>query len=187
MNLHDQIELYNPTNEQETKDRDLILRAMGTLSDVLTRNNEILHFTASAIVLNPSRTHVLMVYHNIYNSWSWTGGHADGEPDLFKVAKKELMEEAGLTEVKAIQEEMISLDILPVIGHKKNGKYVAPHLHFNATYLFEVQDDAQLQVKADEDSAVSWIAITEIAEKCSELHMIPLYEKIIGKVKQLQI
>ena len=120
MNLHDQIKMYKPFNEQEQKDRDLILRAMVTLSDVLTRNNEILHFTSSAFVLNPNRTHVLMVYHNIYNSWSWTGGHADGEPDLFVVAKKELMEETGVSEAKAIKQELISLDILPVIGHDKN-------------------------------------------------------------------
>ncbi|AWE08039.1 NUDIX hydrolase [Lysinibacillus sp. 2017] len=187
MNLHDQIKLYKPFNEQEQKDRDLILRVMVTLSDVLTRNNEILHFTSSAFVLNPSRTHVLMVYHNIYNSWSWTGGHADGEPDLFEVAKKELMEETGVSEAKAIQQELISLDILPVIGHVKNGKYVAPHLHFNTTYLFEASDDAQFKAKLDENSAVGWIAIDEIHEKCTEPHMIPLYEKILEKVKQQQL
>ncbi len=187
MNLHDQIKMYKPFNEQEQKDRDLILRAMVTLSDVLTRNNEILHFTSSAFVLNPNRTHVLMVYHNIYNSWSWTGGHADGEPDLFVVAKKELMEETGVSEAKAIQQELISLDILPVIGHVKNGKYVAPHLHFNTTYLFEVNDDAQIKAKLDENSAVGWIAIDEIRQKSTEQHMIPLYEKILEKVKQQKL
>ena len=184
MNLHDQIKLYKPFNEQEKKDQDLILRVMVTLSDVLTRKNEILHFTSSAFVLNPSRTHVLMVYHNIYNSWSWTGGHADGEPDLFFVAKKELMEESGVTDLTVIQQEMISLDILPVIGHVKNGKYVAPHLHFNATYLFEVQDDAHFKAKLDENSAVGWIAVDEIHQKCTEQHMIPIYEKILQKVNE---
>lgn len=184
MNLYDQIELYQPFNEQEKKDRSIILRAMLTLSDVLTRNNEVLHFTASAFAVNPSRTHVLMVYHNIYNSWSWTGGHADGNPDLLHVAKKELLEEAGLSEAKIIQEEMISLDILPVIGHMKNEKYVAPHLHFNATYVFEVHDDAHLKAKLDENSAVGWIKFDEIQQKCTELHMIPVYEKIIAKIKE---
>ena len=29
--------------------------------------------TASAWVVNPGRTKVLMVYHNIYKSWSWLG------------------------------------------------------------------------------------------------------------------
>ena len=186
MNLHDQIQLYVPYNEQEETDKDIMLRAMVTLSDVLTRNNEVLHFTASAFVFNPARTHVLMVYHNIYNSWGWTGGHADGDPNLFHVAKKELMKEAGLTEVNPIQEEMISLDILPVIGHMKNGKYVAAHLHFNATYVFEVSDEATLQSKPDENSAVGWIAIDEVAQKCSEQHMIPIYEKIIEKVKKIE-
>ena len=187
MNLHDQITLYVPSNEQEAKDKDIILRAMATLSDVLTRNNEVLHFTASAFVLNPSRTHTLMVHHNIYNSWSWTGGHADGNPKLFSVAKKELQEETGLTDVKAIQEELISIDILPVVGHMKNGKYVSAHLHFNVTYLFEVADDAPLNAKLDENSAVGWIAIEELAQKCSEPHMMPVYEKIIEKVKKSEL
>lgn len=185
MNLHDQIKLYVPYNEQEAKDRDIILRAMATLSDVLTRNNEVLHFTASAFVFNPDRTQVLMAHHNIYNSWGWMGGHADGDPDLFNVAKKELMEESGLTEAKAIQEDIISLDILPVIGHMKNGNYVAAHLHFNVTYIFEVEDDATFKAKLDENSEVGWIAINEVAEKCSEKHMIPVYEKIIEKVKKI--
>ena len=35
-----------------------------------------------------------MVYHNIYNSWSWLGGHADGETDLLAVALREVKEEA---------------------------------------------------------------------------------------------
>ena len=52
--------------------------------------------TASAWVVNKDRTKVLMVYHNIYNSWSWLGGHADGETDLLKVAVREVKEEAGL-------------------------------------------------------------------------------------------
>ncbi|MGN7479281.1 NUDIX hydrolase [Solibacillus silvestris] len=186
MNLHDQIKLYVPYNEQEAKDKDIILRAMATLSDVLTRNNEVVHFTASAFALNPGRTHILMVYHNIYNSWSWTGGHADGNPNLFEVAKKELLEEAGLTEVKAIHEDIASVDILPVIGHMKNGKYVAAHLHFNVTYLFEVANDASLKAKLDENSAVGWIPISEIARKCTEQHMIPIYEKIIEKVKKIE-
>ena len=186
MNLHDQIKLYVPYNEQEVKDKDIILRAMATLSDVLTRSNEVLHFTASAFVLNPNRTHTLMVHHNIYNSWSWTGGHADGNPNLLSVARMELQEEAGLTDIKAIQEEPISLDILPVIGHMKNGKYVSAHLHFNVAYLFEVADDASLKAKLDENSAVGWIAIEELAQKCSEPHMMPVYEKIIGKVKKIE-
>ena len=46
----------------------------------------------------------LMVYHNIYNSWSWLGGHADGETDLLSVAVREVKEEAGISNVRSVSE-----------------------------------------------------------------------------------
>ena len=69
---------YRPYNEQEQRDLPLLLAALKQ-PDSFTRQNETAHFTASAWVVNPARNKVLMIYHNIYNSWSWTGGHADGE------------------------------------------------------------------------------------------------------------
>lgn len=50
----------------------------------------------SARVVNRERDKVLMLYHNIYHSWSWLGGHADGETDLLSVALREVKEEAGI-------------------------------------------------------------------------------------------
>lgn len=37
-----------------------------------------------------------MIYHKIYNSWAWTGGHSDGDNDLLHVAMKEAKEETGI-------------------------------------------------------------------------------------------
>ena len=62
--------------------------------------------TASAWVVNKDRSKVLMVYHNIYNSWSWLGGHADGETDLLAVAIREVREEAGIANVYPVSEEI---------------------------------------------------------------------------------
>ena len=56
--------------------------------DVLVRDNEIAHITSSGFIVNKLRTKVLMIHHNIYNSWGWTGGHADGDEDLLYVAMK---------------------------------------------------------------------------------------------------
>ena len=85
---------YRPYNEQEQRDLPLLLAALKQ-PDSFTRQNETAHFTASAWVVNPARDKVLMIYHNIYNSWSWTGGHADGETDLLAVALREVSEETG--------------------------------------------------------------------------------------------
>lgn len=77
-NLIRQIENYPPFNEQEEKDKALILGWISNNENAFSRENTVAHITASAWVVNKDRSKVLMVYHNIYNSWSWLGGHADG-------------------------------------------------------------------------------------------------------------
>lgn len=77
-NLIRQIENYPPFNEQEEKDKALILGWIRNNENAFSRENTVAHITTSAWVVNKDRSKVLMVYHNIYNSWSWLGGHADG-------------------------------------------------------------------------------------------------------------
>ena len=82
---------------------------------MLTRSNELVHMTSSAFNINKNRHKTLMIHHNIYNSWAWTGGHADGEEDLLKVALKEAREETGVINLRPILEDIFSLDLIPVI------------------------------------------------------------------------
>lgn len=93
--LINQIERYQPFNEQEEADKFLILQWIRENDNAFLRENTVAHMTASAWVVNKDRSKVLMVYHNIYDSWSWLGGHADGETDLLAVALREVKEEAG--------------------------------------------------------------------------------------------
>ena len=79
--LMESIRTYQPFNEQEEMDKSLILNWIETQDDAFSRDNTVAHMTASAWVVNKDRSRVLMVYHNIYDSWSWLGGHADGETD----------------------------------------------------------------------------------------------------------
>ena len=88
-----EIENYLPFNEQEESDKKIILDAIRNNSNILTRENEIMHITSSGYILNKTRDKVLMIYHRIYNSWSWTGGHADGDDNLLHVAIKEAEKE----------------------------------------------------------------------------------------------
>ena len=133
--LKQQIQNYQPYNEQEKKDKEVMLKYLATFDNLLTRENEFAHFTASAWVVNKERTKVLMIYHNIYQSWAWTGGHADGEENLQKVALREVEEETGLQNLELMDDAIYSLEILTVNGHVKRGKYVSSHLHLNLTFL----------------------------------------------------
>lgn len=168
MDIVEQIKQYKPINELEERDKDLILKCIDTYPDIFERSNPVCHMTASAWVTNFDHTKILMAYHNIYKSFSWLGGHCDGERDCLKVALQEVQEESGISNIKAISDEIISLEVLTVDGHYKHGKYVSSHLHLNVTYLIEADDSQALRIKEDENSAVKWFGIDEAVEASNE-------------------
>lgn len=183
MELARQIAAYTPVNEQEARDRALLLSWLESGQDIYTRDNAAAHLTASAWVVSPDRQQVLMVYHNIYNSWSWMGGHADGNRDLLQVARQEVMEESGLKTLKLLSPDLFSLEILTVDGHIKGGSYVSSHLHLNVTYLFEADPEQPLTVKPDENSGVAWIPVAELPQRVTEPWFVKwIYSKLCDKV-----
>lgn len=182
--IKEQIRAYRAWNEQEEADREELLRALHQ-DHIFLRENRAAHMTASAWVVNPAGDRVLMAYHNIYDSWSWLGGHADGEKDLLSVAVREVREESGIRAVTPLSEEIFSLEILTVDGHEKNGVYVPSHLHLNVTYLLEADDQAALSVKPDENSGVAWFTPDGAVEASTEpWFQERIYKKLNQKLKQ---
>ena len=167
MELLNQLEQYRPFNEQEARDREELMRRVCSGEDLYTRDNPA-HFTASAWVVSPNRDQVLMAYHNLYDSWAWLGGHADGERDLLSVAMREVREESGLVRLRPVFRDIYSLEILTVNGHEKHGRYVSSHLHLNLTYLLEADPAAPLRCKPDENSRVGWFSLEDAIAASSE-------------------
>lgn len=185
MNWINQIKEYIPYNEQEMKDKELILKCISNFSDVLTRDNTIAHITSSGYIVNKAKDKVLMIYHNIYKSWAWTGGHADGDDDLLDVAIREACEETGLKKVKAVNNKILSLDVLNVRGHIKHGQYVSSHLHLSVAYLLEADENDDLIVNKEETSGVKWLPIDELHIHCNEPYMIEIYNKFNKKISNI--
>lgn len=186
MELIEAIQNFTPWNEQETHDKAEILRWLNSGTDIFTRNNNAAHLTASSWVVSPDRKQVLMIYHNLYDSWAWMGGHADGEHDLFAVALRETQEESGLTQLLPITNEIYSLEVLTVDGHIKRGCYVSSHLHLNVTYLFEADPALPLRIKPDENSGVAWFPVEEIPNRVSEPWMQKwIYSKLCQKLTSI--
>lgn len=186
MELLTAIKNYQPFNEQETLDKELILQQLTSNDQVFLRQSKLAHITVSAWIVNPDYQKVLMAYHNIYQSWAWLGGHADGETDLKHVILKEIAEESGLTAVKFVTPSLFSLEVLTVDGHQKHGHYVSSHLHLNVTYLLQASDDLPLRIKADENSQVAWLKLSELKQKVSEPWFYDhIYSKLMTKVKTL--
>ncbi|MCD8380833.1 MAG: NUDIX hydrolase [Lachnospiraceae bacterium] len=180
-----QIEDYVPFNEEEARDRELMLACLATEQNLFTRDNKLVHFSASGWVVNPARTKILLAYHNIYRSWTWLGGHADGETDLLHVALREVQEESGVSHVKPVSEEIFSLESLTVDGHIKRGTYVSSHIHLNLTYLLEASEDDLLTVKADENSGVAWFPIEDALRVPDEPWMVEhVFRKLNRKLAE---
>ena len=203
MNYIEELNNYTPQSAQEAADKELILEYIKTFpKTILTRENRFAHMTASSMIFNRKRDKVLMVYHNIYRSWSWTGGHADGDQDMLFVARKEATEETGVKNLLVLGGEgkkspLAAVDVLPVWGHVKRGEYVSSHLHLNFSFLFEAGEEEALCIREGENSDVAWISISELLKKhndaaeiapseasvhraeVTEPDMIPVYEKLI--------
>lgn len=186
MDLKEQIERYLPQNEQEEHDKSLMLEFIKKFDDVLTRKNRMGHFTASSWITNKERTKVLMIYHNIYDSWAWTGGHCDGDANLLHVALKEAEEETGLKNLKVLDPNIASLEIVTVDGHVKRGEYVSSHVHLNCTFLLEGNEDEMLRIKADENSGVKWVELDESVKITNEPKMKDIYKKLNNRIKNLK-
>lgn len=184
MSIYEEIARYEPFNEQEARDKALILRFLEQNEDAFLRENRIAHMTASAWVVNPGRDKVLMVYHKIYDSWSWTGGHADGEEDLLAVALREVTEETGVIHVRPVSKDIFSLETVTVDGHEKRGEYVSSHLHLNVTYLLEADDTEPLRICEDENKGVAWFSLEGALAASTEPWFVKrIYGKLNEKLK----
>ncbi|BCR36254.1 NUDIX hydrolase [Mariniplasma anaerobium] len=185
MTYIDLIEKYEPYNEQEVRDKKAILDFISQNDNHLVRTNLVAHLTSSAIVLNKDYTKVLFAFHNIYQSWSWLGGHLDGDKDLLKVAIKETKEETGIKHVKAFSSDIFMIDVIYVSNHIKHKKYVGDHLHLNVTFLLVGDESDTLVVKKDENQDVRWFDLDDVFNHISEERMVPVFKKAIQKIKQI--
>lgn len=182
--IYNEIISYQPTCAQERQDQSVMLEYISMFDNITTRDNHFAHLSASPWIVNKDFTKVLMIYHNIYDSWGWCGGHLDGEINMLEVALREGCEETGLTHLKPILHDILAIDILPVPPHVKRGAFVSAHVHLNVTYLCIADEDAPLKIKPDENSGVKWIALEEINEHVSEEDMKIVYAKLIEQAKK---
>ena len=185
MAIEDDIAAYEPANEQEEVDKQVILSVLGTCENAFSRE-ALAHMACSIWVVSPDCAQTLLVFHNIYGSWSWIGGHADGERDLAAVALRELQEETGVSHARMVTlpaGNIYSLEVLTVDGPETRRKYVGSHLHLNVTYLAVASPEEPIRIKPDENSGVKWVPTEDAIALSTEPWIRErIYRKLIDKL-----
>lgn len=118
------------------------------------------HVSGSAWVVNPARSHVLMMHHRKLDLWLQPGGHADNDPDIVRVVLKECAEESGIdiANIRLVSESIFDVDVHTVHASAHDPR----HEHFDIRFLVEIDD--RLPVPGnDESHEIGWIALAEVA------------------------
>ncbi|OIQ26158.1 MAG: NUDIX hydrolase [Alphaproteobacteria bacterium MedPE-SWcel] len=117
------------------------------------------HVTASAFVISPDLTSVLLTHHAKLDRWLQLGGHCDGTADARFVAQKEAYEESGLSRLRLLSPEVFDVDI-----HEIPAYAGAPaHLHYDVRYLF-VAEVGNIVASA-ESHALAWVPLDQLQDR----------------------
>ncbi len=115
------------------------------------------HVTASGIVLGPGGTALLLVFHRRLGRWLQPGGHLDPSDDTAAgAARREVIEETGVTPDPAVPPLLVSIDIHEIPPARGE----PPHLHHDLVYRFAGPLDTPRP--STEVSQVVWQAIDEL-------------------------
>mgnify|MGYP001824863747 CR=1 FL=1 len=119
------------------------------------------HVTASAFVVDRSRTRVLLIHHAKLGRWLQPGGHVDDGEDVLTAAIREFREETGVDGVM-LSDGVFDVDVHPI---PPSGKRPA-HTHYDVRFLLQaVGEDL---VESDEVLGVGWVAFADVAARTGD-------------------
>ena len=116
------------------------------------------HLTASGIVVNPSRSKTLLIFHGTLQRWLQPGGHFEpGENDPCGAAIREVLEETGvLAQTPNEGPRLLDVDVHPIPARKDS----PAHFHFDLRMLL-FADDTDCVLTLSEVTAAKWAGEAE--------------------------
>jgi 8-oxo-dGTP pyrophosphatase MutT (NUDIX family) len=154
-----------------------IIRFVEAHADCLLRTCAPGHLTGSAWIVDAPRRRVLLTHHRQLDKWLQPGGHADGDPDLLAVARREAREEAGLTRLRTVSPAVFDVDRhwIPPRGDTPG------HWHHDVRFLLEA-DPTEALIVSDESHDLLWVDLARVAVLNPEESMLRMVRKVGGKV-----
>ncbi len=134
------------------------------------------HFTASAFIVDPTRTRLLLILHGKLDLWLQPGGHVDPEDaNVLAAARREVREEVGLTEIDLLHDGIFDVDVhtIPSLGGHP------AHQHFDIRFLFASRSEAV--VAATDAKAARWVKLEAVASVQSDASVMRAVAQILAR------
>jgi len=167
--LLDELRAYQPAGAREAEMRERLVAFVTMHPDAFERALTVGHVTASAWVVDPSRTRALLTHHRKLGRWLQLGGHADGDPDVRAAALREAQEESGLRSLRFASDAIYDLDVhsIPARGDEP------AHDHYDVRFALEA-DPAESLVVSAESHELAWIPIGDLAARGADESVLRL-------------
>ncbi len=152
-------------------------RFVDTHTDCFNRSLEQGHVTASAWIVDKDAKSALLVHHKKLGLWLQPGGHCDGDPDVVRVAKKEVQEETGLDDFEIVADRILDLDIhkIPI------WKQTPAHYHYDVRFLIYADSQQTLTV-SHESNDVRWFDLDELPAVSADISVVRLAKKSLKTI-----
>lgn len=118
----------------------------------------------------------MLTHHKKLNKWLQLGGHADGDPDVLRVALKEGSEESGITGLEACSLSLFDIDIHLIPARQAE----ASHYHYDCRFAIRATGNDSFMV-SDESHDLRWIKVTELATLTDEESMLRMAGKWLSR------
>ncbi len=189
MNRYDLIQMLDRYLDGYPSEADMVSPIVSLVeghADCFLRTCRPGHITGSAWVVSADHRRAALVHHRKLGRWLQPGGHADGEGDIAKVARKEAEEETGLADLTLVGRGGLPA-IFDVDIHQIPARFDAAgrmlddaHDHHDLRFLFIASEassrDAALQV-SDESHGVGWFDEAAIRSLTGEQSVLRMLEK----------
>lgn len=131
--------------------------------DLFDRKNMDGHITCSSLVLSPDRKSLLLIHHNLFQSWMPPGGHNEEAEPLFQCAAREVDEETGLPGISPYLFQgvplLLDLDTHPIPA--RPSKNEGEHQHHDFLFLALAKEFGPLTHQESETGGAEWRPLTD--------------------------
>ncbi len=143
------------------------------------------HVTGSALIVSVRTRRVLLHRHKKLNRWFQFGGHPDFETDMLRVARREAVEESGITGLKLLTPyERARTPVDVDLQHIPEGKGRPSHLHLDYRYVFDAPILAPV-VDLPAESGEFWTLDFDEAQRQPDDVIEPSVKRLIAKARLL--